>query len=62
MISNSLFKDHSAYTKKTQRKGTVCHMAALAKIPKKENGPSTSVAMTMTIFTESHSAVKKHII
>lgn len=37
-------------------------MAALAKILKKENGPPTSVAMTMTIFTESHTVVKKHII
>ena len=49
-------------TLKKQRKGTVCHTAALAKILKKKNGPPTSIAMTMAIFTESHTAVKKHII
>lgn len=65
MTSSSLFKKCSAYTKKKkkkQRKGTVCHMADLAKILKKETGPPTSVAMTMNIFTESHIVAKKYIV
>lgn len=61
MTSSCLFKKCSAYTKK-QRKGTVCHMADLAKILKKETGPPTSVAMTMNIFTESHIVAKKYIV
>lgn len=64
MTSSSLFKKCSAYTKKKtkQRKGTVCHMADLAKVVKRETSLPTSVAMTMNIFAESHIVAKKYIV